>query len=162
MKNSPTPNLGVAVEGLDAESAMLNKLVADESALYTKTRNYHWNIIGPDFIALHLLLEVQYEQLADFTDDVAERVRTLGGNAIGTMREFQQTTRLPEFPAEYPPAPMMIRGLLLDHETMIRQIRSDAADCLAMYSDTGTNNFLIDLMNKHEKMAWKLRAHIAN
>src|ERR671911_715774 len=75
---------------------LLQKLLADEYVLYTKTRNYHWNVVGPQFNDLHKFFEDQYNQLNEIVDDVAERARALGGHALGTMTEFLKDTRLKE------------------------------------------------------------------
>ena len=67
---------------------LLQKLLADEYVLYTKTRNYHWNVVGPQFNDLHKFFEAQYNELNTIVDDMAERARSLGGNATGTLAEF--------------------------------------------------------------------------
>ena len=140
---------------------ILNPLLADEFVLYTKTRNYHWHVVGPQFNDLHTLFEAQYRALGEIVDAVAERARALGGNALGTLAEFMQQTRLKEHPGRYPAARDMIAGLLADHEAVIRQLRVDLEMCADVYADMGTNDFLIGLMTQHEKMAWMLRAFFA-
>ena len=140
---------------------ILTKLLADEYVLYTKTRNYHWNVVGPQFNDLHKFFEAQYNELNTVVDDVAERARSLDGNAIGTLAEFVEHTRLSEHPGQYPPAHDMLARLLADHETMIRQLRVDLETCANAYQDMGTNDFLTGLMEQHEKMAWMLRAFLA-
>lgn len=140
---------------------ILTKLLADEYVLYTKTRNYHWNVVGPQFNDLHKFFEAQYNELNTVVDDVAERARTLDGNAIGTMAEFVEHTRLSEHPGQYPPTRDMLANLLADHETVIRQLRVDLETSANTYQDMGTNDFLTGLMEQHEKMAWMLRAFLA-
>lgn len=140
---------------------ILTKLLADEYVLYTKTRNYHWNVVGPQFNDLHKFFEAQYNELNTVVDDVAERARSLDGNAIGTLAEFVEHTRLSENPGQYPPANDMLARLLADHEAMIRQLRVDLEACADTYKDMGTNDFLTGLMEQHEKMAWMLRAFLA-
>ena len=87
-------------------------------------------------------------------DEVAERARSLDGWAFGTLAEFSQHARLKEEPGKYPPAQEMIAALLADHEVVIRRLRIDIEACAEKYHDTGTNDFLTGLMEKHEKMAW--------
>ncbi len=77
---------------------------------------------------------------------------------MATLAEFQEATRLKEHPAQYPAAEEMLDNLLADHETLIRQLRADADAAASKYHDMGTNDFLTGLMEKHEKMAWMLRA----
>jgi starvation-inducible DNA-binding protein len=140
--------------------AILNTVLADEYLLYTKTRHYHWNVVGPQFNDLHKFFEAQYNELNEIVDDVAERSRSLGGNALGTMTEFLKHTRLKEQPDHYPEARQMIANLLADHEAVISHLRVDLAACADHYHDAGTNDFLTGLMEQHEKMAWMLRAFL--
>jgi starvation-inducible DNA-binding protein len=91
-------NIGLSKEQREGVVLMLTPLLADEYLLYTKTRNYHWNVVGPQFNDLHKFFEAQYEELEDIVDDVAERARSLGGKAIGTLVEFLKHTRLKESP----------------------------------------------------------------
>jgi len=155
------PKIGIADDHRAATVGILNDLLADEFVLYTKSRNYHWNVVGPQFSELHKLFETQYEQLDEFIDQVAERARALDGRAYGTLAEFSQHSRLKERPGEAPAARDMIADLLADHETMIRQLRQDAETVMNKHGDSGTNDFLIGLMEDHEKTAWMLRAHLA-
>ncbi len=152
------PNIGIADEPRQAVIGILNTLLADEYLLYTKTRNYHWNVVGPQFNDLHKFFESQYEELDDVVDDVAERARALGGHANGTLAEFTQRARLREQPGNYPDAKGMLGDLLADHETLIRQLRDDVATTMDKHGDAGTSDFLTGLMEKHEKMSWMLRA----
>ena len=152
------PNLGISDKDRAGVVKLLNALLGDEYVLYTKTRNYHWNVVGSQFNDLHKFFAEQYEALDDFIDEVAERARALGGHSVATLAEFQEAARLKEHPAQYPAAEEMLDNLLADHETLIRQLRADADAAASKYHDMGTNDFLIGLMEKHEKMAWMLRA----
>ncbi|MGH7390758.1 MAG: Dps family protein [Candidatus Rokuibacteriota bacterium] len=156
-----TPKIGIADDHRTAVVGILNALLADEFVLYTKTRNYHWNVVSPQFSELHKLFETQYEQLDEVIDEVAERARALDGRAFGTLAEYAQHSRLKERPGEAPPAREMIADLLGDHETVIRQLRKDADTVVEKHGDAGTNDFLVGLMEEHEKTAWMLRAHLA-
>jgi starvation-inducible DNA-binding protein len=154
-----TPNIGIRDNDRQSVIAILNTLLADEYVLYTKTRNYHWNVTGPQFNDLHKFFEEQYTELSQFVDDIAERARSLGGWALGTLKEFSQQARLSEHPGQYPKAREMIANLLADHETIVRQLRTDL-EAAEKHHDMGTNDFLTGLMEKHEKMAWMLRAFL--
>ena len=152
------PNIGIGEEQRNGVTQILNGLLADEFLLYTKTRNYHWNVVGPQFNDLHKFFEAQYEELDGIVDEVAERARALGGNALGTLAEFVKRARLKEQPGKYPDAKGMLAALSADHETLIRNLRADAEATMDKHGDAGTNDFLVGLMEKHEKMAWMLRA----
>ena len=156
-----TPKLGIEEDNRIAVVGVLNALLSDEYVLYTKTRNFHWNVTGPNFKALHGFFEEQYRQLDEAVDLVAERARKLGGDAAGTLEEFLELARLEEAPsASPPPANKMLATLLADHEKVIRQLREDIKACEETYDDQGTMDFLTGLMEEHEKMAWMLRAHL--
>jgi len=153
-------NIGLSDKEREGVVEILNTLLSDEYVLYTKSRNYHWNVTGPQFNDLHKFFESQYEALNDIVDDVAERARSLGGNSLGTLREFVQHTRLKEHPAKYPNARDMLSSLLADHEAIVRSLRVDLESCVEKHHDAGTSDFLTGLMEKHEKMAWMLRAFL--
>lgn len=139
---------------------ILNELLADEFTLYVKTLNYHWNVKSHHFNDLHKFFESQYETLLEFSDSVAERVRSLDETAFGTMHEFLKHGQLKEKPGAALTDAQMIKNLLEDHEAIIRSIRKSQDDCMNKYQDASTNNFLLNLIEKHEKMAWMLRASL--
>ena len=154
------PNIGLSDEQRGGVLLILNALLSDEYVLYTKTRNYHWNVVGLQFNDLHKFFEEQYKALDEIVDEVAEHARSLGGWSLGTLTEFLKHTRLKERPGKYPDAREMISNLLADHEAVIGHLRVDLMVCADKYQDMGTNNFLTDLMERHEKMAWMLRAFL--
>lgn len=154
------PDLGLNVKDREGVVDILHVLLSDEFLLYTKTLNYHWNVTGPHFDELHKFFGTQYAALQLIMDDVAERARTLGGNAAGTMKEFLQHARLKEQPGKYPDAWDMTATLLSDHEAIVRSLRVDIETCQNTYHDAGTTDFLTGLMEQHEKMAWMLRSFI--
>jgi starvation-inducible DNA-binding protein len=154
------PNIGISSQNRSGVVEILKKLVSDEYILYTKTRNYHWNVTGAQFNDLHKFFEAQYEELDDIIDDVAERVRELGSNSMATLSEFTKNTRLKEEPNTYHDAKTMLSNLLGDHESIIRTLRTDIETCATKYQDSGTTDILTGWMEQHEKMAWMLRAFL--
>lgn len=154
------PNIGIKPENLTAVAHQLNGILADEFLLYTKTRNAHWNVEGPDFHAQHIFFEKQYEALDEIMDSVAERIRTLGHYAPGTLKDFLQLTRITEQTREKNDSAGFIRELLADHETIIVAMRENIDRFANEYKDAGTSDFITGLMEEHEKMAWMLRAHL--
>ena len=161
MENMDKVNIGLVPNSRQKVIGMLGNIVADQYILYTKTRNYHWNVIGEDFIQYHKLFEDQYSAIDEDIDEVAERIRALGGKTPATLGEFLKSTTLKEHPAKYPTAKTMIANLLADHETVIRNLRKNIESC-AKLGDAGTEDFLTQLMEKHEKTAWMLRATLDN
>ncbi len=153
------PNLGLSSKSRDTVGTLLARLLADEHVLYVKTRNFHWNVTGLDFGALHALFESQYTALAETIDEIAERIRMIGGVAPGSMKEFLKLTRIDEQPGGKLEAEKMIAALLSDHEAIIRSLREDVEKA-GQAGDAGTNDFLVGLLESHEKTAWMLRAHL--
>ncbi|MFW2136633.1 Dps family protein [Chryseobacterium sp. TY4] len=150
--------------GLDAKQIkdnvkVLSVLLADEHILYTKTRNAHWNVEGPDFHAMHLFFESQYDELEEIIDEFAERIRQLGQMAPGSLKEFIQLTNLSEKKLTKNDSQSFIKALLEDQEAIITYIR-EAVEKMEDSKDFGTEDFLVGLLEKHEKMAWMLRGHL--
>ena len=150
-------HIGLTPKTRKEVAKLLNNLLSDEYLLYTKTLKYHWNVYGMVFHDFHKLFLEQYEALLEIADEVAERARALGEPALGSMTEFLKHTRLKEEPGKIPDAHGMIKQLLADHEAITRQVREDI-ETTAKLGDMGTNNFLTEIMERHEKFAWMLRA----
>jgi starvation-inducible DNA-binding protein len=138
-------------------AAALNDRLADGLDLQLQTKVAHWNVKGPLFPSLHPLFEQFAVALAGFNDAVAERAVTLGGTAIGTVRQATAASALPELPAG------VVRGLdlvslLADRIDAylggLRRTR-DLADSLG---DGDTVDLLTQIVTEFEKNAWFLRA----
>ncbi len=153
--------IGISDANRKAVTKQLALLLADEFILYTKTRKAHWNIEGPDFHSMHVFFESQYEQLEEFVDSVAERIRQLGHYAPATLKEFLALTHLTEKSGEKNDSQGFIKELLGDHEGIIIFLRQKINAFANDYKDLGTSDFITGLMEDHEKMAWMLRAHLA-
>lgn len=154
-------SIGLSEQQRKHSAKLLSAILSDGAVLYQKTRNYHWNVTGPHFRSLHLLLEDQYNALAEHVDEVAERIRSLGVTAPGTYAEFLELSQLKEdAPSEHPDAETMIRNLVADHETVIAALRKAVEELDEHVDDQGTADFVTGLMEAHEKTAWMLRAHL--
>jgi starvation-inducible DNA-binding protein len=139
--------------------ALLDHALADEYVLYTKTRNFHWNVEGPRFSELHKFFEAQYELLDEAIDEVAERSRALDGRSMGSMKEFLGKARLKESTELGLVSEDMLSELATDHEILIRSLR-EGIDKSAAEGDQGTADLLTGLIGRHEKMAWMLRSFL--
>lgn len=139
-------------------AGILRSVLADLFVLYTKTRKYHWNVEGRDFHDFHKLFESQYEELDEEIDEVAERIRSLGVYSTGSLKQFLVDARLKEDSEGQINATQMIEKLLIDHESLIRELRVDLRRAADEFSDAGNQDFLTRLMQGHEKMAWMLRS----
>lgn len=153
------PDLGLSDDAIKKSIDTLHKVLADEHVLYMRLRNYHWNVSGPQFKSLHELFEEQYDEINNEIDDIAERVRTYGGHTMGTLQEMLDNARLEETPGNYPPARDMISHLVSDHEAMVRYLR-DAIEEMDDIDNVGAEDYFTGLMQKHQNMAWMLRAHL--
>ena len=154
------PNIGIKPENLSAVSHILSGILADEFLLYTKTRNAHWNVEGPDFYDKHKMFEDQYNELAGVIDEAAERIRMIGHYAPGSLQEFLDLTELTESPRESGDSKAFIKELLADHETIATRLREQIGPINDKGKDIGTADFLTGVLRMHEKMAWMLRAHL--
>lgn len=152
--------VGIKKNHLVDVTETLSKVLADEFVLYTKTRNAHWNVEGPDFNNKHLFFEQQYTQLEEIVDSVAERIRILGHYAPGTLKEFLQLTHLSEVSREKNDSTGFIKELLSDHESIITYLRENIQRFANELKDYGTSDYITGLMETHEKMAWMLRSHL--
>lgn len=154
-------NIGISQSNREQVAELLRQLLADEHVLYIKLRNYHWNVMGPYFQPLHAFFEEQYNAVATYADDIAERIRSLGSFAPGSMEEFLAYARLEESRHLDGNAQKMLENLLSDHEALVQILRRGQEVVMEQYGDAGTQDFLIALMEAHEKHAWMVRAHLS-
>ncbi len=152
--------IGISDENRQAVAVQLTKLLADEYVLYTKTRNAHWNVEGPDFHSMHLFFESQYEQLDDIMDGVAERIRSIGHFAPATLKSFLNLTHLTEVVDSKNDSLTFLKELLEDHFSIIEFIRGNIEPFASKYGDYGSSDYITGLMEQHEKLAWMLKAHL--
>jgi starvation-inducible DNA-binding protein len=151
-------NIGVAANDTAQIAKQLTHLLADEHILYVKTRNFHWNVTGPSFNSLHLMFEQQYTDGAMNIDLIAERIRSLGHHAVGSMKEFLAISQLKESDGKLK-AMDMVDSLLKDHEAIARSLKPMAA-LAGDNKDVATEDMLIGMLEQHEKTAWMLRSHL--
>lgn len=144
-------------EGLANE---LSKILADEYLLFTKTKNAHWNIEGPDFYDKHKFFESQSGELDVIIDSLAERIRTLGYYVDAMLKAFLSVTQFTEQKREKNNSVGYMKELLADHETLIMSLRANILVFATEYHDLGTSDFAARLLENHEKMAWFLRSHL--
>lgn len=152
------PDLGLSDKVTKKLVNTLQKLLADEMVLYMKLRNFHWNVTGAQFIALHELFEAQYTELADVIDDLAERVRSYGVRAVGSLKETLELTRLDET-TKLKASRDMVAELVADHETLVRFYR-EAIEEAGKHNSPGEEDLFTSLLQNHQKKAWLLRAHL--
>jgi len=151
-------HLGLTKQALSEISSSLSGILADTYALYLKTQNFHWNLQGMHFFALHLLFEKQYEEMADAVDEIAERIRSLGCYVDGSFTGFKKMTSIPEAKKGISDK-KMLQALLDGHERLSFVMRSLIPHFQSL-KDEASADLLIKRLGIHEKMAWMLRAHL--
>ncbi len=134
----------------------LVRFLADTYTLYLKTHNFHWNVTGPMFNTLHAMFEVQYQDLWQAVDEIAERIRALDMIAPGSYKEFSNQTSISEEDGNRS-AEAMIRSLTDGHYAVIRTAREVFAKAESA-GDQVTLDLLTQRMRIHEKTAWMLRS----
>ncbi len=154
-----TTNIGIPEKHRHAVALELNKVLADEYVLYTKLRNYHWNVEADNFMEMHNFYESQADQLNKIIDDVAERVRALGYYSSGRLEDFLAITHLDE-PDYTTKRDEQLANLLTDHETILQIIRTLITPFAEDHKDLGSSDFITGLMEQHEKMAWFVRSYL--
>jgi len=149
-------NIGINKTDRKKTAEGLKHLLADTYTLYLQTHNFHWNVTGPQFRALHLMFEEQYTELAIAVDDIAERIRTLDVAAPGTYKEFARLSSIKE--VEGVPEPEeMVEILMKGHEQIVNTSRKVLKTAQAA-DDESTSALVSDRMRVHEKTSWMLRA----
>ncbi len=151
-------NIGIPDEESAKIAEILNKTLSNEELLYIKTKNYHWNLVSPNFHSLHLFFDELAAETLKVIDEVAERVRTIGHFAVGTLNEFLELTDLLES-KESLSDESMIKNLLADNETIIKKLRNEISFVQEKSDDFGTADFLTGILEKHEAQAWMLRSY---
>lgn len=139
---------------------ILNLLLADEYMLYKITRDYHWNVTGPDYYALRLQFHLQHEEAAHWVDEVSEWIRALHLDTHINWTELIASARLLAASGFGLPAQRMIAELLRAHEEIMAQLYTDGDICLHYLGDAAMASRLTSLRERHENAAWMLRAHL--
>jgi starvation-inducible DNA-binding protein len=139
---------------------LLNQILADTLILYNLYKKHHWQMRGPTFAQLHLLLDKHAGEQLELIDMLAERVQTLGGVAIAEARHVAEITRIERAPNGVEEVPAMLARLLAAHEIVIEETRA-AIEKTAQNSDAGSNDLLIsDVLRPHERQVWFLAEHL--
>jgi len=136
-------------------SGALNILLADVFALYVKTKNFHWHMSGPHFRDYHLLLDEQSEQIFAMTDDVAERVRKIGGTTLRSIGHIARQQRVLDNDAEYVTPLDMLAELRDDNKQLTAHMR-ETHDLCDEHGDVATASLLENWIDEAERRTWFL------
>ena len=150
--DTPTDLSGDRRAGL---SAALNGLLADAFALYLKTKNFHWHVSGPHFRDYHLLLDEQAEQIFATTDEIAERVRKVGGTTLRSIGDIAKHQTIKDNDAPFVAPDDMLRELMADNKAMAAAMRK-AHEVADKHEDAATAGLLETFIDATERRTWFL------
>jgi starvation-inducible DNA-binding protein len=142
-------------EAVRALSAKLNAVLADTFALYLKTKNFHWHVSGPHFRDYHLLLDEQAEQIFATTDEIAERVRKIGGTTLRSISQISELQNIKDNNADFVSAPEMLRELMNDNKFVAASMR-EAHELADKHEDVATASLLETFIDATERRTWFL------
>jgi starvation-inducible DNA-binding protein len=157
--SAPAIDIGISAGDRKKIAEGLSGFLADSYTLYLKTHNFHWNVTGPMFNALHVMFENQYTEQWGALDEIAERIRALGFNAPGSYAEFTRLSSIPEEPGLSDAADWreMVRQLVVGNEAVCRTARK-VLETGEKGGDDPTVDLLTQRLQIHEKYAWMLRS----
>src|SRR6201991_3091930 len=135
-------------------SGALNALLADVFALYLKTKNFHWHMSGPHFRDYRLLLDEQGDQIFATRDDIAERVRKIGGTTLRSIGLIARLQRILDTAAAYV-TPTICGGLRDDNLQMTRRTRATHTLC-GEHGDVASASPLENWIDEAERRTWFL------
>ena len=136
-------------------SSEMRKLLADVFVLYVKTKNFHWHMSGRHFRDYHLLLDEQSDQIFAITDDIAERVRKIGGTTLHSIRDIGKHQRLKDNDSEFVAPREMLAELCDDNQHLVRLMRVTHAVC-DRHNDVATTSLLETWIDQAERRTWFL------
>ena len=142
-------------QAVDKISASLNILLADAFALYLKTKNFHWHVSGRHFRDYHLMLDEQSDAIFATTDQIAERVRKLGGITLRSIGQIAKLQTIKDNNESYVPPREMLRELMDDNKKMAAAMRK-AHKLADDHEDSGTAGLLELFIDETERRTWFL------
>jgi starvation-inducible DNA-binding protein len=138
---------------------ILNQRLADASDLKSQAKQAHWNVKGMNFIALHELFDQVATELDPHVDDIAERITTLGGVALGTVRVAAQNSSLSEYPLEISDGASHVDALSNALADFGKKVRADI-DATDELGDKDTADLFTGISRSIDKLLWFVEAHL--
>lgn len=136
-------------------TAELNGLLADVFAIYIKTKNFHWHVSGPHFRDYHLLIDEHAEQVFAMTDDIAERVRKLGGTTIRSIGHVARLKHVADNDAEFVEPQDMLGELREDNQALVARM-IEIHDLCTDANDVATASLLENWIDQTQRRVWFL------
>jgi starvation-inducible DNA-binding protein len=140
-------------------TVMLNNQLSNWNILYTKLHNYHWYVTGTDFFTLHEKFEEYYTEAGQYIDEIAERILTLKGKPVATLKKYLETTTIEEATGQED-STEMVSVLVKDFEQIIKESKKliETAEDL---HDQPTADMFIGIKSSLEQHVWMLNAYNA-
>jgi starvation-inducible DNA-binding protein len=136
-------------------SAGLNQLLADTFALYLKTKNFHWHVSGVHFRDLHLLFDEHGDQIFAMTDDIAERVRKIGGTTVRSIGHIARLQRVEDNDTDFVTPEDMLAELRDDNKDLVARMR-ELHDLCDEHRDVATASLIENWIDEGERRLWFL------
>ncbi len=136
-------------------SGALNALCADVFALYLKTKNFHWHMSGPHFRDYHLLLDEHGDQIFAMTDDIAERVRKIGGTTIRSIGHISRLQRISDNDADFVDPGDMLAELQDDNKNLVVSLLA-VHDLCDDANDVATASLIENWIDETQRRVWFL------
>jgi starvation-inducible DNA-binding protein len=149
-----TPTL-LSPDSVQNITAELNVLLADVFALYLKTKNFHWHVSGPHFRDYHLLLDEQGDPIFAMTDDIAERVRKLGGTTIRSIGHIARLKHVADNDAGYVDPQDMLSELREDNQALMGRM-IEIHDLCGDANDVAAASVLENWIDETQRRVWFL------
>lgn len=137
---------------------LLNRRLADAIDLKSQAKQAHWNVKGPSFIALHELFDRAASEIDAHVDEIAERITTLGGTAMGTIRLAAENSSLGEYPHEISDGTAHVDALSSALAEFGKKIRADI-DKAEEIGDKDTADLFTGISREIDKLLWFVEAH---
>lgn len=138
--------------------AILNQSLADAADLKSQAKQAHWNVKGASFIALHELFDQVATEMDTHTDDIAERITTLGGVAMGTVRLAAENSSLSEYPHEISDGTAHVDALSSVMADFGKKVRKNI-DVTDELGDKDTADLYTGVSRSVDKLLWFVEAH---
>lgn len=154
--------LGLSEEAVGQSVTMLNQILVDSITLYSLYKKNHWQVAGPTFYQLHLLLDKHAGEVLASIDLLAERIQMLGGVSIGMPFDVAERTKIERPPLGVESIPAMLARTVNAHATVIRTVR-EGVELTENNKDYGTNDLLMsDILRMHEMHIWFISQHLVD
>lgn len=149
-----TPN-ELKEKGRHAIAESLNPLIADAFALYVKTKNFHWHLSGSHFRNYHLMFDEQADQIYAIIDQLAERIRKLGGTTIRSIGHIHRLQNVQDNNEEYVAPEKMLQELMNDNKDYAARLRAAHKVC-EDNNDVATSSLIEIFIDEAERRTWFL------